>query len=238
MDPLPLLKDLAPGAVFQLISFPVTETWGRFNPSIARSDDGFLCTVRSSNAHIENGRYVISTGGFPFLTDNYLAHFDDDLRMRAVKKLHDATTHLPRHRSRFPGYTDLRLFHGPAGWQAMAAVNERNPQDLNQQVLVQIRDSEIRDPVMLSSPEAGHQKNWMPVLGMAPPTLVTHCDPTTVMRFDLARQFSETVAEHPGPAIARNLRGGSQLIPMADGYLCVIHEMVRGRQPRRPLAVG
>src|SRR5688500_15539391 len=79
VNPLPLLKELAPGAVFQRISFPVTEAWGRFNPSISRSDDGFLCVVRSSNAHIETGRYVSSTGGFPFLTENYLAYFDDDL---------------------------------------------------------------------------------------------------------------------------------------------------------------
>jgi hypothetical protein len=233
VDSLPLLNDLAPGVKYQRIDFPVTETWGRFNPSIVRADGGFLCTVRSSNAHIENGRYVFPTGGFPFLTENYLARFDDDLRMLSVDKLRDETRPQPTYRSRFPGYTDLRLFPGPYGWQATAAVNERNPQDLNQQVLVQIRDGAILDPLALSSPEAGHQKNWMPVLGAALPTLVTHCAPTTVMRFDLAREFSETIAEHPGPSIARDFRGGSQLVPVTDGNICLIHETVRGGKPRR-----
>jgi hypothetical protein len=73
----------------------------------------------------------------------------------------------------------------------------------------------------------------MPVLGAALPTVVTYCAPTTVMRFDIAREFSETIAEHPGPPVAREFRGGSHLVPAADGYVCMIHEMVRGRQPRR-----
>lgn len=233
MEPLPILTDLAPKTRFQHISFPVAEGWGRFNPSIARSDDGFLCIVRSSNVHIEDGRYVSSTGGFPFRSENYLASFDDDLQLRAVDKLGDETGQLTKYRSRFPGYTDLRLFAGPAGWQATAATNEHNPGDLNQQVLLKIQDNQITDPVMLSTPEAGQQKNWMPVLGEALPALVTDCSPTKVVRIDLDRQFTETVADHPAPAIANSFRGGSQLVPVEDGYVCLIHERLHGRVPRK-----
>ena len=227
MDLPPLLTDLAPSATFQLITFPVAEGWGRLNPSIARANDGFLSVVRSSNVHIEDGRYVTASGGFPFRSENYLAVFDDDLQLHSIDKLRDETSNLTKHRSRFPGYTDLRLFPGPAGWQATAATHEHNPRDLNQQVLLQVQNNQIREPVLLSSPEAGHQKNWMPVLGVALPTLVTYCSPTTVVMFDLAREFAETIAEYLAPPIAKTFRGGSQLVPAAEGYVCVIHERLR-----------
>jgi len=176
---------------------------------------------------------VSSTGGFPFRSENYLASFDDDLLLRAVVKLGDETGQLTKYRSRFPGYTDLRLFAGPAGWQATAATNEHNQGDLNQQVLLQIDGARITSPVLLSSPEAGHQKNWMPVLGGVLPALVTDCAPTRVVRIDLDRQFTQTIAEHPAPAIANNFRGGSQLVPVDDGYVSVIHERLHGQVPRR-----
>jgi hypothetical protein len=228
VESVPLLATLAPGTAFHPISFPVKEGWSRFNPSIVRLDGGFLCVVRSSNTHIQNGRYVFLTGGFPMIGENYLAILDDDLQLRSVDLLRDETDLGEKYRSKFLGLGDLRLFPGPRGWQAVAVTNEFNPEDLCQQVLLDLQGNRLINAVMLSTPEAGHQKNWMPVLGAALPTLVTHCSPTTVVRIDVARQLTETLAEHPAPAIAKHFRGGSQLVPLSDGYVCVIHETIRG----------
>ncbi len=233
MEPVPLLSTLAPGARIHPIYFPVKDGWSRFNPSIARSEDGFHCLVRSSTGGRRNGRFVISTGGFPVQNQNYLAIFDVNLQLRSVDLLHDETKEPVKFRSRFLGFEDLRLLPAPAGWQATATSKEHNPQDLNQQALLRLQGNTITEAVILSSTQAGNQKNWMPVLGASKPTLVLHCHPTTVISYDLTREFAETVAEHPAPELARSFRGGSQLVPVINGYVCVIHEMVPERHPRR-----
>ena len=44
---------------------------------------------------------------------------------------------------------------------------------------------------------------------------------------------AEEVVRHEGPAVAREFRGGSQGVPVADGHLFAIHEVEEGRRGRR-----
>src|SRR5208282_407892 len=68
------------------------------------------------------------------------------------------------------------------------------------------------------------QKNWMPVLGQ-PDRFLYLCDPTTVI--DCAPEG--TVVRSRINDLDQNLtefRGGSQVIPHEDGFLCLVHEVV------------
>ena len=68
------------------------------------------------------------------------------------------------------------------------------------------------------------QKNWMPILGR-PSQFLYLCDPTTVI--DCAAE--KTVERLRIADLDQNLtelRGGSQVIPYGDGWLCLVHEVV------------
>jgi hypothetical protein len=228
---IPLLRDLAPLASFHPLVFPVRDGWHRHNPSITRSEDGFRCVVRIGNACIRDGRYVLE-GGLPFRTENVLVELDDELTIRSVEPLRDETDPALRFPSHHRGLQDLRLFRQGERWLATAASREHNRKTVNQQLLLALDGPRITSFTALSAPEAGDQKNWMPVLGAISPTMVTHCFPTTVVAFDLERGASAPVAEHVAPMVTRGFRGGSHLLPVSDGFVCLIHEVTRVRGMR------
>jgi hypothetical protein len=80
-------------------------------------------------------------------------------------------------------------------------------------------------PVVLEVPVPGrHEKNWMPLLGTK--TWLYSChDAGRVVT--VSRQGDRWLLTPRGasPLNARGFRGGSQLIPHGDGWVCVIHEV-------------
>ena len=50
--------------------------------------------------------------------------------------------------------------------------------------------------------------------------------PTVVLRYDYAQGIVVPEVIRPGPAIARTFSGGSQVIAVDGGYLCLIHDRV------------
>ena len=75
-----------------------------------------------------------------------------------------------------------------------------------------------------NDPNSYCEKNWMPILDM-PYHYVKWSNPTEVVKVDPESEISTTV--HLGDAISlpRDLRGGSQVIPMGDYYIACTHEV-------------
>ena len=87
-----------------------------------------------------------------------------------------------------------------------------------------IEKSRMRIPA--PAPDVSYcEKNWMPVLDR-PYTFVKWTNPTEVVEFNPTDRTCKTIflSEHK-PFETSDLRGGSQVIPLDEHYLAIVHEV-------------
>jgi predicted GH43/DUF377 family glycosyl hydrolase len=117
---------------------------------------------------------------------------------------------------------------------ALATVRDRNAGQLAEVALLELDGSRVVRVEILAGPEPGRdEKNWMPFELDRTLHLVYACSPTLILRCDPATGELHEAARHPGPVHARDFRGGSQGVEVADGHLFVIHEAEAGHRGRR-----
>ena len=85
-----------------------------------------------------------------------------------------------------------------------------------------------RHPIPAPGDDATYcEKNWMPVIDM-PWHFVKWCNPTEVIKYDAETRTTTTVhldEEKTYPQFARDLRGGTQIVPIGNGHrLTFTHE--------------
>jgi hypothetical protein len=179
--------------------------------------------VRSANYAVgmRTGDYEIFHREGLVITRNFLAHLDRHLHLVDVAPITVADGPPPR--SRIRGYEDCRLVLWNGSWHALATTREAGADDTCRVVLMRLVDGEFGAVRPLSSP-AQHEKNWMPVVYEGELLIVYSCSPTVVLH--VTDSAVNEIIRHPGPVIARDFRGGSQGVPVEDGYLFVVHELV------------
>lgn len=232
----PLDGLLPSGVELAEVRLDLDPPWPQFNPTIAADEDGegFRLIVRSANYRIERGAYRFLDEGRTVRTLNYLVTLDRSLELADVAPLEDTHEGPARHSAQVVGYEDCRLVRAGGHWLALATVRDRNPGELAQVALLELDGSRIAAVRILSGPDPQrHEKNWMPFTLDGSLHLVYSCSPALVFRCDPATGELSEAASHPGPVDARDFRGGSQGIEVADGHLFVVHEAVAGRGGRR-----
>jgi len=228
---LPRLASLAPSTRIGEIKLEVKPAWPSFNPSIAGCGDGFRMIVRTANYRIERG--VLHEEGV-LQNINYLLELAPDLSVTGIAPIVDRTTEPKRYYSQIQGYEDCRLFRVDGGWYATATVCELNPVERREMALLSLDGSEISSVRRLEGPQSNrHEKNWMPMVLDDSLHFLYSCAPTVVLRCDPSRGTLESVANADGPDEARELRGGSQGVPVEDGQLFSVHEVDRGARVLR-----
>ena len=219
------LSALAPGLQIGEIKLDVRPAWPCFNPSITRDGDGFRMIVRTANYEIERG--VRHAEGI-LQNINYLVELDAALAVTSIKPIVDRSPEIPRYPSHVQGYEDCRLIEVDGEWYATATVSDLNDRELREIALLTLVESRIVEAKRLPGPQPGrHEKNWMPLSLGGSLHFVYTLSPTVVLRCNPATGEIERVIEHPAPAELENLRGGSQGVPVADGYLFAAHEVDR-----------
>lgn len=230
---VPLLAELADVELAPFPDLPIELPADRaqMNPSIARGPEGFAAVVRLVNYALEaDGRYRSLDGGHELRTDNVLAELDGDLSVRAATLLGDDADR-PAFPTGLAGFEDCRLFRWRGGWWATATSRDLSADALCRMALLSIGDGRFRLASVLPSPVADrHEKNWMPFVRHGELLLVYALDPYRVLRVDPDDHRLEPVPTPPGDRRLAGLRGGSQGVPVDDGYLFAVHEvrMVEG----------
>jgi predicted GH43/DUF377 family glycosyl hydrolase/tetratricopeptide (TPR) repeat protein len=224
------LDRLAPGARFGEVRVEVEPDWPAFNPSIAADGEGFAMIVRTANYRIVGGRYEFLDGGDRIQTLNYLARLGPDLGLRSLAPLEDSPTVEPaRHPSAIVGYEDCRLICVDGRWLALATTRDRNRAGVCQIALLELSGERIERVRVLSGPEVGrHEKNWMPFVDADGLAVVYLCGPTVTYRCDVDRGELSGRRRSEAPWWAARMRGGSQGVPLGEGHLFVIHEVMAG----------
>lgn len=199
--------------------------WNAFNPSIALHDGDYKMLVRVANYDLRPDMTYHVSDPDGMCSHLLMLDLSRDFSVTNAYTLDDSFSALPgRTKYRNDGYEDCRLYHDGDNWRAVGTTRAWNERGTCESVLLTFSDRYVLDPILLSHTYGVHEKNWMPVL---PARLDIHnflasCSPVTrvilnqntIYRYDL-----------PGPKRANRFRGGTQLLPFADGYLGLVHEI-------------
>lgn len=225
----PRLAQIAPSFAAQVIEFPVPATWSRFNPSVASDSHGNLrMIVRSSNYEItRHMRYTIHDENGVIRTANYLLDLSPDLHIEQIARIDDSAYRV-NPSAQITGFEDCRLIPWNGSWWLSATVWDYAQTTKCPMSLLRLEGARAAEMHLLSDGIARQEKNWMPVHPQPgdPLRFVYQCFPTIIHQFDEALASVTHHVTEPAPLISRHFSGGTQVIPIAGGYLCLVHEAV------------
>ncbi len=214
-----------------MIRFKTPSGWSRFNASIAACESGYRMLVRSSNYTVQRMRYTIhedATDAPRGVIDTrwYLLSLDEQLEVTRIQAVEDRTDPVVKFPSGIRGFEDCRLFEHASSWYAVATTREHDPSGVARMALLRVDEDAFHDLRLLEGPQPGrHEKNWMP-MATAELFFIYSCRPTVVLRYEPAGAKVVAAATRPGPVIAEAFRGGSQAVPLRQGFLCAVHESI------------
>jgi len=220
------LVELASSFTATPLVFPVPEGWSLFNPTLAYGPGGLTAIARSGNYVVDDrGRYTANDDDGVVRTVNYLLRFAPDGAIAAVDRIDDADVRVDPPLFPVAGFEDCRLIWRKDAWWASATRRDASTEGICQMVLLRLDGSRAVELIPLSDGISDHEKNWMPVVSDDPEIFFVYSiAPTVVMRLDPATRDVTRVKRRRAPALARHLRGGGQVLPVAGGWLAIAHE--------------
>lgn len=223
---LPTLAELGPVEYRRIDIYPAFPGWSLFNPTILNYGGKLVGIVRSSNYHMDGNNYLMPpSDGNKIRTRQLYVEFNADLQLISSTLLDDPA--YSRTDYAVEGLEDCRLYtRGQELWVS-GTVRDCAPFDGRCRIGTARLDTEthaLLDFELLESPAAQHEKNWMPVVGQE--CWLYSCNAAGSTKIAIRAENKWTLlSTAPAPTLSRVFRGGSQLVPYANGYLAVIHEV-------------
>lgn len=233
------LSKMCPSFTWKSIALEPPKDYVALNPSIAwvpwiyEGVATLQAVVRTVNYRIDaDGRYIIrasdgtANSTNPIHTRNFLVEFDDDLNVKP-ERTREIRIPIDMPKPAFDlviGFEDCRLYEADGRSWVSATMRELTPEGACEQVRAQIVDyiPLQGEPFtilenMTRMKRRGHEKNWMPIAASPFQRFMYRAD-------EVVDGAGETLLKHDAPIDVGNLAGGSQMIPVKDGYLAVVHE--------------
>lgn len=202
------------GASIRAIDYTPAAPYVATNPSIYFDGDRWRCLVRTTNYRIVNGHYLTPDDNIIY-TKNVVLDLNNDLTTAKVTELRDLDS-TPR--SDFPvhGFEDCR-FLGDRASATVCDFASGDAKGRREIVLLTIDGDAITAARPLRSGQWAqrHQKNWMPIVDR-PGEFIYSISPLVIIDAD-----NLPVGDLP----CGRLRGGSQVISVGTGYLCIVHDV-------------
>jgi hypothetical protein len=205
------------------------------NPSVATARQKLSCILRSVNYVYHDERFVSQDQDQVYRTENYYLDLAEDLSITRSVAIQDKDAE----REFFPvwikGYEDCRLLFLRERWWCSATICDGNSRGMAQVSLLRLNsEHQIDDVKILASPaQDRHEKNWVPLVRDEELFFVYWSDPVTIFHCDTKTGKLEKFSEISPSFLLHHQRGGSQAIPIKDGWLYVTHEVVVSDQQKR-----
>jgi len=200
---------------------PPDHRW--MNPSVCMWGDEIRIVLRAVNYTIRpDGSYIMPEHEPAIVTRNFIATLDGNMQPVGIQALVPnpplpEPNYLP-----VRGLEDVRIIAVDNELRFVATVREMADDGRAQQMTGWIESSGIVDWRILAPDAVRHEKNWMPINRGGKLEFLYQCGPVT----RVLDAEAQAIIERGTFGIAcENFRGGSQVIPFAEGWLAVIHEV-------------
>jgi hypothetical protein len=225
-----------------IIPSNLTNGLGLMNPSILVEDDKIKIILRAVNYTFYHSEkklfqhvwgpltYVHPENDMHLRTINYYLELDDNYNIIRYDKI-DTSKFPEKELWDFVGMEDARLFRWDGKLYTSGVRRDLDTIGTGRMELCEIvvtedkveEVSRFRIPPP-KDPNSYCEKNWMPILDL-PYHYVKWSNPTEVVKVDPETQTSKTI--HLGNQIdlPRDIRGGSQVIPIGNYYFACTHEV-------------
>lgn len=189
------------------------------NPTIAASDRGFCCIIRTVNYELnEKGGLAVAPDGSK--SGNWLADLDSDLRVLDVRHIDETGVSVdPRAEN---DLEDCRLFRWKDAWWFSATWVFKFSPAKAQIALCRLEGIKVAEFHLFPSPSnANVEKNWMPRVSSDRLEWVYWPDPMVVLAHDGDSRLHCRSLKRYGRL--EGWSGSSQLVPYGDNWLGVVH---------------
>jgi len=210
-----------PCQVFSLDIKNISKGYSATNPSICSYDNNLFVMVRA---------YAFtnhSKGSWNIDNKNYLLKLDRDFNSIAFDQLLYPHLENKVFENTSFGFEDSRIFVWNDKLWSLSTARSLSEHNLHQMVLSEIELNNNSTRFLnckIISPQSvppRHEKNWMPAIRQNQLFFVYFHDPYIVLNSEGKAIISIE------KSIPTQFRGGAQLIPLLEGYLSVVHEVVK-----------
>ena len=226
-----------------IIPSELTNGLGLMNPSILIEGDKIRVILRAVNYtfyHSEKKLFQHPWGPLTYVhpendmhlrTTNYYLELDENYNISRYNKIDTSKFDNYEPLWDFVGLEDARIFRWNGKLYTSGVRRDLDTIGTGRMELCEIvvKENSVEEVSRFripppNDPNSYCENNWMPILDM-PYHYVKWGNPTEVVKVDPESQTSTTV--HLGDAIPlpRDLRGGSQVIPVGDYYIACTHEV-------------
>lgn len=217
---------------------------GTFNPSIIVDGDSILLSFRNSNYvlyYSEHYKYSLEGRYIDYVkpedtnlveTCNYICHLDKDLFVSKCSKVDTSKFDIPSQWI-YSGLEDPRLVKWENKFYLVGVRRDDNPNGSGRIEASELEfcdDGSIveksRSKLPAPYPDNSYcEKNWMPILNK-PYNFVKWTNSTEIVECDFDnRTTNQVLLKDQNSLLPQIYRGGSQVIPWDDGYLCITHSV-------------
>lgn len=224
----------------------ITKSYTTFNPSIYNDDGKILVNLRGCSAtfyHSECNKFEaywppVRRGSFVtyipendsvVVTKNYLCELDSDLATKKTSLVDTSLKDTPPIWF-FTGMEDSRLVKWDGKYYIIGCRRDTTPNGVGCMELsgIDIYGNNVKEisRVRIKSPDNSYcEKNWMPIIDK-PYHFVRWTNPVQIVRVNPDNGDCTVVHQSKNHLnIPTEIRGGSHVVPFADGYLFLTHEV-------------
>lgn len=211
-------------------------TFAPCNPSIVRTDDGYLVNCRAVSYWIDHNHHYWPTEPDGILrTRNVLVRLDRQLSFLGQQEVTHAIA--PLRSVVVQGLEDLRLVTTPDGLAATCTTTEFHPAGPVRVSLLELADTGhvLRHVPLVGYGEDLVQKNWLPFWAPGPGRLraVYGYAPFVILEIDPASGQCAPVVTHDHARPFDTFRGSAGPVPLpaevGGGHLLIVHEVAAHR---------
>lgn len=226
-----------------IIPSECTNGTGIMNPSIFVDGDKIRVIIRHVNYtfyHSEEKLFQHQWGPLTYVhpendmhlrTTNYYCELDENFNISRYNKIDTSEFDTYEPQWDFVGLEDARIFKWDGKLYTTGVRRDLDTVGTGRMELceIEVGDDYVKEISRFripppNDPNSYCEKNWMPILDK-PYHYVKWSNPTEVVKIDPINKTSKTVSLSDQIDLPRDLRGGSQVLPVGDFYFACTHEV-------------
>lgn len=209
------------------------ETYKPSNPSIIKSEFGYLVICRTVNYSLIKTRYALLPGCKKYHSRNFLLKYDKDFNLLSQHEIVD-NLQIERFESKNLGLEDCRIFKWDNNYWFSCTSYDTNPDAMPQIALCKLpkdidsKKIDIESFILLKGPNTNiPEKNWLPFIKNNKLSFMHSYSPLIFLKPEIKTAGCSIKERNIENLDFSTFRGSAGPIEFENGYLIMTHEMLR-----------